>query len=210
MTISGKVFSLNKSKLSKYINDNIYRLVFSVLFLIGVIIGLLNVVSNKYTNALISRTFNGLIALQNSKFIFIFLTFLFFLLIIDAVYFSLSTSLFGIVLLPVFYLTLSYFAGCLLNYSIKTYGLKGIAFNAIILLPPIIAYIYGLLSSSGSSYKFSVILSKILVFKNNTNNNIHAVFSEFCQKHSILLVFSVISALIYATFNYFFYKYFTF
>ena len=98
MTISGKVFSLNKSKLSKYINDNIYRLVFSVLFLIGVIIGLLNVISNNYINALISRTFNGLIALQNCKFIFIFLTFLFFLLIIDAVYFSLSTSLFGIVL----------------------------------------------------------------------------------------------------------------
>ncbi len=100
-----------------------------------------------------------------------------------------GTSVVGCVAAPLLLLYSGILQGSLSGYLYSSYGLEGIMFFALIILPATVFFAFGLILLAKLSFGFSTTLSRICI-KTNKPVNIYADFKSFCMSSIVVFIFS--------------------
>jgi len=123
--------------------------------------------------------------------------------------FIFGTSMMGIVLLPISLFFLGYFYGSFSALLYANHSIKGVAFNAVIVIPPLAIFLIGLIVTVKYAFDYSLILSK-LTLQRGTPKNLCNDFKFYCGKYLILVFIILIASIVDAILNRSFLNYFSF
>ncbi len=101
-----------------------------------------------------------------------------------------GTSVVGCVAAPLLLLYSGILQGSLSGYLYSSYGLEGIMFFALIILPSTLVCAFGLILLAKLAFGFSMTLSGICI-KTNKPVNIYADFKVFCVSSIFVFIFAV-------------------
>lgn len=192
----GKVLNLSRFRFTEFLSKNGLFVGLGLCFLIGIILGsnfwdktssLANF-SNDYFNDFLT------VRLVNSFFkIFInsFLNSMMNLLLI----FILGSSMFGVILIPLGLAYKGFTYGCLSACIYSQYLLKGVAFNAVIVLPFSCLLVVALLGLAVEAVKFSFNISK-LTMPSAIAQNLFYTFKQYFIKFIIFSLIILLSSLV--------------
>jgi len=207
----GKVFTLNKSGFINYIYKNKGLFLLTIFYILGLVLGVLLIRKNNVTYNFSELLFNEYILNRtNTTFISVFLSSFFTMFILVFIVFLSGTSFVGVVLSPITVVAFGYLNGAFLSYIYIQNSIKGIAFNAVIIIPTAILFIIGLLLSARESLNFSSELVKLTFYKGYASSKVFELFKNYCVKYALLLFLSISSALFDGVFSVSFIKYFDF
>ena len=195
----GVILNFKKLRVLDYVNLNKIFLLLCLLFTIGITVGCAVFSKNEWLADISKELFADYISIHNegsflSKFGNCFLKYFIFLFL----YFVFGTSMLGVAIAP--FLTIwqgILFAG-MTSYLYAEYSLNGIAFNAIILIPPSIIFYICSFFAARESISFSLIFAK-LTLPRSKPANIYIDFKKYCCKYLIFIavtVFSVVTDII--------------
>ena len=173
--------------------NGILIFLFSI-FLVGLFIGVFSfensvilkkiIIDFLFKNNLLKSTFFG--CLFNSFWNYMFLI---------CITFICGTSMLGVILSPITVTLFGFFCGTYSATVYVDYGLKGIAFYAVMILPCAVLITVALLLSATESFRFSLFLVK-QILSNSVPVNITLVFKEFCIKHLLISLLVLFTAFI--------------
>ena len=193
----GKVLKLNfLSKVIYFTLANKIIIILTFCFIFGFLFGVIFFEKFDSVNCYISKYSDEFINSRlNNGYIKIFFDSLFESLIHIIVVFCVGTSMFGLLFIfPLIFLR-GYFYSSIISYLYLSYGVKGIAINAIAILPFSILFIIAYLLCCYESLKFSLLLAN-QTFINNEYKNLSISFKNYCIKYSLILILIFISAII--------------
>ena len=101
--------------------------------------------------------------------------------------------MFGVITAPLLLGFKGYFYGAVAALLYNTYALKGVAFNAVIILPSAIFLIIALLLSAEDSVKFSFVLAK-LTMSEYSSHNMPEAFKKYSVRYLAFTILLVVSA----------------
>ena len=101
-----------------------------------------------------------------------------------------GTSVVGCVAAPLLLIYTGVLQGALSGHLYSSYGLEGIMFFALIMLPSTLVCAFGLILLAKLSFGFSMTLSGICI-KTNKPVNIYADFKVFCVNSIVVFVFAL-------------------
>lgn len=206
----GKVLNLSKLKLINYFTQNKTLIISLIIFILGIIFGIL--IEDKYetfTNFTV-KFLEGYINLRKTgRFLKIFSNSLFSYLLILLFFLISGTSLFGVVTVPISLCFCGIFFGNITSYLYSEYSLKGIAFNAVILIPSSIIFLILLIFVCKESVNFSLKISSLTITK-GVSYNLPNQFKRFLILFLIFTGVAIISAVFNSIISLSFIKYFQF
>lgn len=118
-----------------------------------------------------------------------------------------GTSMLGIVISPVTVIWRGFYFGLLTALLYSEYALKGVAFNAIMLIPPAVFSVIGLILGAKDSVTFSLLLAK-LTLPRSAPGSLFSEFRLYCIRFAILIITALLSALTDALVSHFFIGFF--
>ncbi|MBR3144731.1 MAG: hypothetical protein IKF53_02425 [Clostridia bacterium] len=194
MINKGKVISVKSIKNINFFSKNRYLLILCFLYFIGVISSIIlysndiSIINFEY----FFKTFY--ISRGNTSFYKVFLKSFLVLVSVLTVIFISGTSVMGVGLVPLFVYFIGYFMGGITGYLYVNYSLKGIAFNALLILLPSFILLLVVFIASKISLEYSHLLSKVVVTRTSVNNK--TSFKSFCQTFLILTFVLIFNALL--------------
>ena len=194
MINKGKVISVKKLNNFNFFSKNKYLLVLSFLYLFGIITSII-LYSNNISFLNFEYFFNLLyISRGNISFIKMFFkSLLSFISVLTLIFIS-GTSITGICLIPAIVFFLGYFMGGITGFLYTSYSLKGIAFNALIILLPSFFFILVVFVGSKIALEYSGSLSNIALKRSMVNNK--TSFKQISIIFGILLIVLVFTSLL--------------
>ena len=204
-----KIICINEFNIIKFIKNNKLLLLLLFLFVLGVILSVVlyrkDFLSNKFSiwiyNCYFSTKINSFLLSLGKCFIS--------LLLIVVLFFICGTSMMGIITVPILISALGFTIGSLVSHVYSVYGIKGVAYTAVILVPSALIFLSALFVTSRHTINFSFSLAK-LTFSNSLSKNISQEFKGYCFKYISLFVFTFLSAFLDVILNNSFVKYFEF
>lgn len=194
-----RVVSLKNIGLTDFFKRNIIILMLCLVFILGVFVGTVCYIKNPVSTNLSRDWFNDYISFRISdSFFSVFINSAIYFLTISISVFACGSSMMGTVLVPSLILYLGFRYGLIASYAYSVYELKGIAFNAIILIPPTVMFLIGLFFASKSSVEFSLIMTKLALPK-SAPRNISSDFKIYSGKFVILFFVIFLSSIIDAS-----------
>ncbi len=124
-------------------------------------------------------------------------------------FFIFGTTLLGVSLVPLAVFCWGFWYGSISAHLCSEYALKGIAFNTVILIPPILCFSICLFFAARESFGFSLNLAK-LTLPSSMPVKLFVHFKAFCNKYLILILVTILSALIDAAMSVTFIHFFDF
>ena len=109
--------------------------------------------------------------------------------------FILGSSVTGVTFVPLIFSINGIYFGSIAAYIFSQYALKGIAFNAIVLIPPTVITVIFLLLGGRQSMYFSLSLTKITL-PQTAPKNLSYAFKSYCIYYIFLIIPIIISALL--------------
>ena len=138
----GRVLSIKSFGIIEFLKNNSFLLTVTVIFTIGFLIGIFSENGFEFLKTYSSDYITEYIAMRsNSTFVSVFFHSLFEFLSLLFILFLLGASLFGVVTVPSAVLIKGVLQGGVTAYLYSAYSLKGIAFNAVIIIPPILIFL---------------------------------------------------------------------
>lgn len=205
----GRVLSLKRFSIFENLKTNTFLITITLLFTIGLLIGVFSQNDFLFLKNFSTEYIAEYISLRNAKgFGNIFLNSLLNFLREIFVLFLLGTSFFGIVMVPLVLLFKGIILGGATAYLYSTFSLKGIAFNAVIIIPPTLIFLIILFLCSRESVRFSIKLS-CLTLPKGLPVNLSSDFKDYTVKYLILALGTIVCALIDAIISTGIIKYFT-
>lgn len=206
----GIIVNLKKFKLLDYVNINKIFLVLCILFISGITIGATLLSKNDFISEKIKEFFESYILLNNTGSFFqkIFSSFIKYLLIV-LLYFISGSSMLGVAITPFVTVWQGIFLGSTISYLYKTEGLSGIAFNAIIIVPPMVVFTICCFYAAKYSIEFSLLIAK-LTLPRSRPTNLYAYFKNYCGKYLLLIALSLLCSIFEFILNLLFLKFFSF
>lgn len=190
----GKVFNFKSSKFYDFISANNILVILVLLFIIGLTVGtftenrimLLSDYSKNYIDRFVSEhtDMTFFTVAVNS-----FMHGMMFLLLL----FIFGSSMLGIVLIPVSVAAKGILYGSITALLYSEYSVKGIAFNAVIIVPSTIIFIVAVLLAARESVKFSLIIAKMTLPK-SPFVNLNFDFKNYCGRYIFITVIVLFSA----------------
>ena len=206
----GGVVSLKKINSINFLHKNKLLLFMCLSLVVGIVIGSFALSGNKSISGYANNLFDYFInSRQGLGFFNQFFSSLLFYFLICLTFFTIGTSIIGAVMSPIICCLSGIYLGGLASYSYSQFGLKGVAFNAIVLLPSALAFSISLFFSAKEAFNFSLIIIKLTLPKSRSCN-ISVEFKTYCGRFVLALIFCVIAALIDAAVSTSFLKYFSF
>lgn len=135
-----------------------------------------------------------------------FATFLKYFIVL-IIYFLFGTSMLGVAVIPFLTFWQGILYGNISAYLYTVYALKGIAFNAIVLVPPTIVFTVCTFFAAKDSVNFSLLIAK-LTFPNSKPASMFVDFRKLCTKYIIYICITVISVIADILLNALFLKFF--
>ena len=206
----GRVLSLKKTGLFKIANKDKTKIFLFFLLIVGIVFGVflfsdkhnIGVFIGKFANFYIkSHSYKELLRILLSSF--------FLFLMIDLVFLVSSISLSGAITIPVFILFLGYAFGNLLSYNYSTYSLKGLAFNAVLIIPVFVSYLIVLVNTAKFSFTFALMLSSTII-NNDKPIKVSVEFVTLIKRYLALLLFTILISLVDALLSFYLIKMFEF
>lgn len=206
----GIIVNLKRFKLLDYVTQNKIFLVLCIIFIIGVTFGatfLSDVVWLKNITKLLFE--QNLIIHTKSNFINKLLSCFLHYVIVLLLYFISGVSILGVVMTPFITVWQGITIGCIISFLYSSYGLTGIAFNAIVFIPPLAIFVICCFYAARYAMDFSLEFTKLVLPKCRASN-MYFTFKNYCNKYLIILAVTIICCLIEIILNILFLKYFNF
>ena len=200
------IFNVNLRDVSLYLPF----ILFSLLFLVGVLIGNLTVGNFDFIKVYTDETFRSFLSVRKEGVWFNVLgDSAFSLLPVFVLIFLSGTSVIGSIVSPLLLFIQGLKYGFISGYLYFTYSLNGIIFNCLILLPCGVVSLLGLIVLCIESFNFSIIISKICIRSEKTINT-YLHFKSYCIKSSATLISAVLGIICDMLFSYLFIGFFDF
>lgn len=202
--------NLNSLKLVTAIKINYPIIIFSLIFVIGVVGGTLLIKYNPTVIMAAETMFHEFLQCRTSNGFFkvVLISFLDLLPLCLVIFLS-GTSLIGVVLIPVSICYKGVMFGIVSSYLYVTYMLKGIAFNALLFVPTNLISALTLIFCAKISFSFSLVLLKSSLPRGQMVN-LYNQFQSHCKKYVFCTLILIISALVDALMSVGFIKLFNF
>ena len=120
-----------------------------------------------------------------------------------------SVSLSGAITIPVFILFLGYSFGSFLSFNYSSYSLKGLAFNAVLIIPVFVSYFIVLVNTAKFSFTFALTLSAIVI---NVDKpvKVSLEFVSLIKRYLTLILFTVLISFLDTLLSFYLIKLFEF
>ena len=190
------VLNLRQIGITDFLNKNKIFLLMAITFAVGCIAASFIYPENKKLQGIISDYFLNFLSHRIDKkffnvFISSFLELAFYMLVI----FLGGSSMFGVVLIPFIVLIRGLYYGGFSALLYSEFALKGVAFNALVFIPPALIFTLCIFFAAKESINFSLRLAHISL-SNSLPSNISVEFKNYSGKYILFLFVSLISALI--------------
>ncbi len=206
----GIIVNLKKLKILDYVNINKIFILLSLLFVAGVFIGSTILSKNSFVADLTEQFFTRFIELhKTTAFLKKLVLCLIRYLLILILYFLSGSGTLGVVLIPYIITWQGTLLGNLISYIYNTHGISGIAFNAIILIPPMAIFTVCCFFAARYSINFSLQIVK-LTLPRSRPINLYYDFKNYCGKYIILLIITLFCSVIEIVLNLLFFKFFNY
>lgn len=192
----GTVLSLKNLKFTDFMAKNNILVILILLFILGLAAGtfsgskisVLSEYSDDYLKRFISERTNAtFFSVTLNSFMGSALTLL--------LTFAAGTSMLGVILVPTIFLLRGVLYGSVSALLYSEYSVKGIAFNAVLIIPAAIVFIISLILSSRESIKFSLIIAK-MTLPGSPSPNLSADFKNYCGRYLFICLLVLASALV--------------
>lgn len=204
------VVSLTQNKLGANFKKNKHLILFSVVFVLFMIIGILYISGKSDPPSVIPKLFaNFLKDRKSSSFLKIFFTSFVDRFSFIAGLFVFGISIAGVFAAPISVSVLGIFYGIFLGYIYKTYLLTGIGFSALVVLAPSVMYIYAFFIAAKEVMRFSKLFFASLS-KNSPAADYYSGFRLYSARFVVVLLLIVFSALLDAVLSFAFLGLFNF
>lgn len=206
----GIIVNLKKIKIFNYVTLNKLFIILCVLFVVGIAVGSIFFRQGNWLQDNAESFFNNYIKLHNAPNFFKKLLALFarYLIVLCLIFLS-GTSMLGVAVTPFITLWQGIIFGAVSSFMYKTYGLSGIAFNAIIIIPSAIIFTLCCFFAARYAIDFSFTIAK-LTFPRSKPASLYISFKDYCCKYLIIIGVSLICAIIDIVLNLLFIKFFNF
>lgn len=193
----GKVLNLKHlNSIFVFFKNNWCLISLTIMFLIGLIIGTFISKDDSKTLDFLNWITDSFLKLRiNGNLLTVFLNSLLITLIFLALVFIFGTSITGITFIPLIMCLRGVLLGSLSTIICSEFSLKGVAFNAIVLIPPTVISVIFLIIAAGESIRYSLLVAKITL-PDTTPKNLALPFRNYCRKFLILILPTLISALL--------------
>lgn len=192
----GTVLSLKNLKFTDFMAKNNILVILILLFILGLAAGtfsgskvsVLSDYSDDYLKRFISERTNAtFFSVTLDSFMGSALTLL--------LTFAAGTSMLGVILVPTIFLLRGVLYGSVSALLYSEYSVKGIAFNAVLIIPAAIVFIISFILSSRESIKFSLIIAK-MTLPGSPSPNLSADFKNYCGRYLFICLLVLASALV--------------
>lgn len=206
----GMILNLKKLKILDYVTLNKIFIILSLLFIVGIILGSTVLSDNAILLKSTDTFLNEYLSIHNSgvflkKLFSCFLKYFFVL----AIYFLSGASLLGVAIVPFITAWQGIIFGNTATHINQAYGLSGIAFNAIILIPTSAIFTVCCFFAAKCSVNFSLAIAK-LTLPRSRPTNLFIEFKDYCLKFTIFLGISMICSILDIILNLLFLNFFEF
>ncbi len=192
----GTIISLNKNDLLGFFRRNKIIFMLTIIVLFGLVVGSLMFNKSDIIISFGEKCFSFFTANRRGQsFIKIFTHSLTINFLILLTYFLCGASLMGVVFIPILSFLCGFIYAIISSYVCDTYLLKGIAFNTLILLPPVALLMIVLLIVGKKSINFSFEFIK-LTMPNQRALNLFLQFKEYCAHYLVYISVCLISAIL--------------
>ncbi len=190
------VLDLKRFGLSEQVRKNALFLLLSIIFLIGLIVGIFACADNIVAESTVKEALRQFSQTRKDRSFFpltvrLFLTAL---LPLAAMFLS-GASMFGMILAPLVVGYVGFDFGIASSYLYSNFGVKGIAFHAVLMIPPAIPAILCFLSASKDAVLFSYGLSR-LTLPHSPSAYLYPQFKRYCTKFLLLTLPILFSAIL--------------
>lgn len=206
----GIIVNLKRFKVLDYVTLNKIFIILCAVFIAGIAIGSAFFQKNGWLSQTIKTLFESYISSHSSnlffkKFIVCFMRYL----IVLIIYFLSGSSMFGVAVTPFITVWQGILFGAVSSYLYQSYGLSGVAFNAIILIPPAIIFIICSFFAARYAIDFSLNVAR-LTLPRSKPASLSISFKNYCGKYLIFIAVSLACTIIDIVLNKFFLKFFNF
>lgn len=192
---ASRVVSLKKLGFINYILKNRIILILCILFTVGIAIGVFGYSSAETPKQIADNSISSFLQNRQGKsFIRMFLASFMTEMLLVIICFLCGASLMGVATVPIFISVCGFFYGNFSTFLFLNYALKGIAFNAVLLLPPTLILFIGLTFAAQESILFSLQLAKTTLPKNRPVN-LSLEFKNYCGKYLLICCVVLFSSL---------------
>ena len=190
----GTVLSLKNLKLTEFIFKNNILVLMALLFILGIAAGTFSFSALKplqnYSAVFIERFVSDR---EGSAFFKILLDSFMHSMLMLMIIFTLGTSMLGVVLAPLSLTVRGVLYGGVTAMLYSEYGVKGIAFNAVLVLPSAIIFIIALLLAARESLRFSLVITKMSL-PSTPSANLSFDFKNYCGRYLFISLIVLVSA----------------
>lgn len=191
----GKVLSLKNFRFTEFVAKNNILAVLFVLITSGVAVGIftesklqvLSQYSASYVERFVAlRSGESFFSVAQSSFMSSALVLL--------VLFAAGTSMLGVILVPFLAALRGVFYGGVSALLYSEYSVKGIAFNAVLIVPSAFVFVVALLLAARESMRFSLIIAKMSL-PGSPSVNLSFDFKNYCGRYLFIVLIALASAL---------------
>ena len=206
----GIIVNLKRFKVLDYVTLNKIFIVLCVVFISGIAIGSIVLSKNNWLSQTTESLFKSYISVHSGNAFFKKLLVCFSRYLIGLVlYFLSGSSMLGVAVTPFITVWQGILFGSLSAHLYSSHGLSGIAFNAIILIPPSVIFTVCCFFAARYAIDFSLLIAK-LTLPRSKPASLYINFKNYCGKYLIFIAVSLICAIIDIVLNLLFLKFFNF
>lgn len=206
----GGIVNLNKLNSFAIFRKNKLFIFLCFAFIIGIVIGTLSLFTHSrasdYAGSIFSEYINSR---QELSFFSVFFTEFLKYLTVCFAFFIFGTSVIGVIISPILCCLLGTYYGIISSFAYSNFTLKGIAFNAVILIPPAIFFAVCAFFSAKEAFNFSASMIKLVLPKSRPMN-LSGEFKLYCGRFIIIIGLLLLSAVVDAAVSSSFLKHFSF
>lgn len=202
------VVNLNRVKFAQFLGKNHLIILLTFMFIAGVAVGSITIGKSQNVLKLSEYFLNTYVSqrMDVSFFSILFSSFFTSLLTVLFVFVS-GASMLGVITVPIWVVLRGFLYGAVSSFLYSEYSVKGIAFNAVMVIPAAVVFVISFLLAAKESVKFSIIMAK-LTLPRSKPVNLYIDFRNYCARYTFFCVAILISALIDAVLSYSFIKFF--
>ncbi len=191
----GTVLNLKNLRLTEFFRENNILVILFLFMLAGITIGifteskfsLLSNYADTYIKSFISdRTDETFFSITSKAFMSSMLALL--------IVFAAGTSMLGVIIVPLTVTFRCLLYGAISAYLYSAFSVKGIAFNAVLIIPSVIIFVIALLLAARESVKFSLIIVRMFL-PHVPAINLSFDFKNYCGRYIFITLIALLSAL---------------
>ena len=192
----GKVLSLKNFKVMDFVARNNILTILVVLIAGGIAVGIFTQSKIQLLSEYSADYLERFIALRSGEsFVSVALSSFMGSALVLLLLFAAGTSMLGVVLVPLLTAVRGMFFGGVSALLYSQYAVKGIAFNAVLIIPSAFVFVIALLLAARESMRFSVLIAKISL-PGSPSVNLAFDFKNYCGRYLFIALIVLASALV--------------